>query len=36
MRRDRDPAWLDQQYNNRARVPDHAALLLPSWAGPRH
>jgi arylformamidase len=25
MRRDNDPAWLDQQYNNRALVPDYAA-----------
>ncbi|MBQ0932375.1 alpha/beta hydrolase [Ideonella alba] len=22
-----DPVWLDQQYNNRARIPDHAALF---------
>jgi len=22
-----DPAWLDAQYNNRARVPEHAAIL---------
>jgi arylformamidase len=22
-----DPAWLDRQYNNRARVPDHAAIF---------
>ncbi len=26
-----DPAWLDAQYNNRARVPDHAAVLA-RWA----
>ncbi len=25
MRRYNDPAWLDQQFNNRARVPDHAS-----------
>ncbi len=22
-----DPAWLDRQYNNRARVPDHSAIF---------
>jgi arylformamidase len=22
-----DPAWLDMQYNNRARIPDHAAIF---------
>lgn len=27
MRRDNDPAWLDAQYNNRARVANHAELL---------
>jgi arylformamidase len=26
-----DPAWLDAQYNNRARVPEHARVLA-SWA----
>jgi len=26
-----DPAWLDRQYNNRARVPDHAAIF-ERWA----
>ena len=26
-----DPAWLEAQYNNRTRVPDHAAVLS-SWA----
>lgn len=26
-----DPAWLDVQYNNRARVPQHAAILA-RWA----
>lgn len=26
-----DPAWLDAQYNNRARVPDHAKILA-RWA----
>jgi arylformamidase len=31
MRRDNDPAWLDQQYNNRARVPDHATYFQ-KWA----
>ena len=31
MRPRLDPAWLDTQYNNRARVPDHAAVLA-SWA----
>lgn len=31
MRRDRDPAWLDEQYNNRARVKDHAEIFA-SWA----
>ena len=33
MRPRLDPAWLDTQYNNRARVPDHAAR--PGAAGPR-
>jgi arylformamidase len=27
MRAQLDPAWLDVQYNNRARVPDHADVL---------
>ena len=31
MRRDRDPVWLDQQYNNRARIPEHAEIFA-SWA----
>ena len=31
MKRRLDPAWLDVQYNNRARVPDHAATL-ERWA----
>lgn len=31
MRARHDPAWLDAQYNNRARVPDHAAVL-DRWA----
>jgi arylformamidase len=31
MRRDNDPAWLDQQYNNRALVPDFASHL-DKWA----
>jgi arylformamidase len=31
MRPRLDPAWLDAQYNNRARVPDHARVLA-SWA----
>ena len=31
MRPRLDPAWLDTQYNNRARVPDHATVLA-SWA----
>lgn len=31
MRRDNDPAWLEAQYNNRARVPDHAAHFK-GWA----
>ena len=31
MRRDNDPAWLDQQYNNRALVPDFAEHLQ-KWA----
>lgn len=31
MRARHDPAWLDAQYNNRARVPDHAAVL-ERWA----
>jgi arylformamidase len=31
MRRDNDPAWLDQQYNNRALVPDYASHLQ-KWA----
>jgi arylformamidase len=31
MRPRLDPAWLDTQYNNRARVPDHARVLA-SWA----
>ena len=31
MRPRHDPAWLDAQYNNRARVPDHAAVMA-RWA----
>jgi arylformamidase len=31
MRRANDPIWLEQQYNNRARVPDHASHLQ-KWA----
>lgn len=31
MRRADDPAWLEQQYNNRARVPDYASHLQ-KWA----
>jgi arylformamidase len=31
MRPRHDPAWLDAQYNNRARVPDHARVL-DNWA----
>ena len=31
MKSRHDPAWLDAQYNNRARVPDYAAALA-SWA----
>jgi arylformamidase len=31
MRRANDPAWLEQQYNNRARVPDHA-IHFRKWA----
>ena len=31
MRRDTDPAWLDEQYNNRARIKDHAEVFA-SWA----
>lgn len=31
MRQRLDPAWLDAQYNNRARVPDHARVLA-NWA----
>ncbi len=31
MRPRLDPAWLEQQYNNRARVPGHAEVL-GSWA----
>jgi len=31
MRPRLDPAWLDTQYNNRARVPDHAAVLA-GWS----
>ena len=31
MRRLTDPAWLDLQYNNRARVADHARVLA-GWA----
>ena len=31
MRPRLDPTWLDAQYNNRARVPDHAAVLA-RWA----
>lgn len=31
MRQRLDPAWLDHQYNNRARVPDHAKVMA-RWA----
>lgn len=31
MRPRLDPTWLDGQYNNRARVPDHAAVMA-RWA----
>jgi arylformamidase len=31
MKSRQDPAWLDAQYNNRARVPDHAQVLA-RWA----
>lgn len=31
MRDRRDPEWLEAQYNNRARVPDHAQVLA-RWA----
>jgi arylformamidase len=31
MKRRLDPAWLDAQYNNRARVPDHPQVLA-RWA----
>jgi arylformamidase len=31
MKARHDPAWLDAQYNNRARVPDHPAVL-ERWA----
>jgi arylformamidase len=31
MRRDNDPVWLDQQYNNRALVPDFASHM-EKWA----
>ena len=31
MRQRLDPAWLDNQYNNRARVPDHTQVLA-RWA----
>ena len=31
MRNRRDPVWLEAQYNNRARVPDHAQVLA-RWA----
>ena len=31
MRRDHDPAWLEQQYDNRALVPDYASHLQ-KWA----
>ena len=31
MARKQDPAWLAAQYNNRARVPDHAEILA-RWA----
>ena len=27
-----DAAWHDAQYNNRARVPEAATVLLPRWA----
>src|SRR3954469_4170970 len=27
----RSPAWFDEQYNNRARIPDHPAILK-QWA----
>ena len=32
MRRANDPAWLEQQYDNRARVPDHARLQATARA----
>ncbi len=31
MRSGQDPAWLDAQYNNRARIPDHPAVF-DRWA----
>jgi arylformamidase len=31
MRQRFDPSWLDAQYNNRARIPDHAAVF-ESWS----
>jgi len=31
MRRRHDAAWLDQQYNNRARIPEHPRIFR-SWA----
>ena len=31
MRQRHDPAWLDAQYNNRARVPNHAQVMA-GWA----
>ena len=31
MRPRHDPVWLEAQYNNRARVPDHARVL-DNWA----
>lgn len=31
MKKHLDPAWLDAQYNNRARIPDHAAIF-ERWA----
>ncbi len=31
MTTDRSPAWYDEQYNNRARIPEHPAILA-HWA----
>jgi arylformamidase len=35
MTRTQDPAWLEAQYNNRARVPGHAQILA-RWAQDSH